>query len=530
MQQSWIVLLPPCIVLISSLISRKLFPSLLLGLFSGVYIAQDYRFMPAIKLLICRIYEQVISIEAISVYTFMFGVGILISIINYTGAATAFAHRLKQRITTKKSAELSAVYFLALLSLDDYLNCLTTGYIMRPIADSLKIARTKLAYILHSFAGPLVVIIPISTWATFITSQLDLSGISAEHSASTKILSDPFLLYIQSIPYTLYAFFSMIAASIVIIRSLSFGPMRTEEHQSTAAVTVTEEDIPTQVIRTTPLDLFLPLITLVGSILFGLLFTGGFWLFGGTNSMLNAFKSTDKAFQVLGIASILTIITSFTLSLLRKQIRPQTIAPLVAEGIQLMYPVIFLILIASTLGIVLRIDLHTGEYLASLLISAIQPAYLPLLFFIVSAIIATMIGTSWGTMTLLLPIGIPMLHALVNAPTPALPGDITLLIPMIGAILAGSTFGDHTSPIAAASIMAATSARCDTIKHVITQYPYTIAPFIGSCIGYGAMGYSLSGNAACNNAYLLACITGLTATIAILYLQNYLAHRARPGF
>jgi Na+/H+ antiporter NhaC len=529
MQQSWIVLLPPCIVLISSLISRKLFPSLLLGLFSGVYIAQDYRLMPTIKLLICRIYEQIVSIEAISVYTFMFGVGILISIINYTGAATAFAQRLKQRITTKKSAELSAVYFLALLSLDDYLNCLTTGYIMRPIADSLKIARAKLAYILHSFAGPLVVIIPISTWATFITSQLDLSGISAEHTACTKILSDPFLLYIQSIPYTFYAFFSMIAATIVIIRSLSFGPMFTEEQQSTAAI-ATEDDIPTQVIRTTPLDLFLPLITLVSSILFGLLFTGGFWLFGGTNSMLEAFKSTDKAFQVLGIASILTIITSFTLSLVRKQIQPQTIAPLVGEGVKLMFPVIVLILIASTLGIVLRIDLHTGEYLASLLLSTIQPAYLPLLFFLVSALIATMIGTSWGTMTLLLPIGIPMLHTLVNAPTPALPGDITLLIPMIGAILAGSTFGDHTSPIAAASIMAATSARCDTLKHVITQYPYALAPFIGSCIGYTAMGYSMSSNATCNNAYLLACITGLTATIAVLYLQNYLAHRVKPSF
>jgi Na+/H+ antiporter NhaC len=500
----------------------------MLGLFSGIYIAQDYRFMPTIKLLICRIYEQVVSIEALSVYTFMFGVGILISIINYTGAATAFARHLRQRITTQKGAELSAVYFLILLSIDDYLNCLTTGYIIRPIADGLKIARAKLAYILHSFAGPLVVIIPISTWATFITSQLDLSGISAEHLACTKIVSDPFLLYLQSIPYTLYAFFSMFAACIVIMRSLSFGPMRTEEQQTRNEGT-TQDNFSTNMVLATPLDLFLPLITLVCSILFGLLFTGGFWLLGGNNSLLEALRNTDKAFQVLGIASILTIITSFALSLVRKQITLITIPSLVREGIQLMLPVILLILIASTLGIVLRIDLHTGEYLASLMVSSVQIAYLPLLFFIVSAIIASMIGTSWGTMTLMLPIGIPMLHALVHAPTPALPSEIPLLIPTIGAILAGSTFGDQTSPIAAASIMAAASARCDTLKHVITQYPYTIAPFIGSCIGYIVLGYSLNYHG-CDNVYLIALAAGSAATLAILYLQNYLAQRKPAAF
>ena len=64
-----------------------------------------------------------------------------------------------------------------------------------------------------------------------------------------------------------------------------------------------------------------------------------------------------------------------------------------------------------------------------------------------------------------------------------------MLIPSLGATLAGSVFGDHCSPISDTTILSSTGAMCDHIRHVSTQLPYAITAAAVSFVTYIITGF-----------------------------------------
>ena len=62
-----------------------------------------------------------------------------------------------------------------------------------------------------------------------------------------------------------------------------------------------------------------------------------------------------------------------------------------------------------------------------------------------------------------------------------------LLLPALGAVLAGAVAGDHASPISDTTILSATGSSCNVITHVITQLPYVLAAAACATLGYVAL-------------------------------------------
>ena len=398
---------------------------------------------------------------------------------------------------------------------------------MRPLTDSLGIAREKLAYLLHTLGGTLVVLIPISTWGTFITSQLDSAGIKATAQEGAKIIMDPFWLYLQCIPYIFYSFFALATAWYIVARHISFGPMQKVEQAAHDAFhkNIDQNNPPSSDEGLT--SLLIPLGTLVGCVTFGMLYAGGYWMLGGTHSLLETFRNNDQAFAVLGIASAVTLLLSLSYKLIRGKITLKDIPAITISGIDLMLSAILLIILATSLGAILRIDLQTGQYLASMFFGHLNIALLPLLMFITSAITSTLIGTAWGAIALLFPIAIPMAITMAGSAPEAI---TTVLVPTIGALLSGALFGDHTSPIAAASVMAATSAGCKPIAHVHTGYLYAVPALLGAGIAYLLCGVYMQPNLLAHTLIrLLSCLlVGLGTTLANLHLMKRLWSKRHP--
>lgn len=521
MEPTFLSLLPPVLVLISAIITRKLPISIIFGLIAGGLIATQYTPLQTIELIAKHLYNQVADLENIYIYSFLLCVGMLIAVINYTGAARTFAQALRAKISTVKQAETTSFWISLMLSLDDYLNCLTVGHVMQPLTDSFGIARTKLAYLVHTFAGPLVVLIPISTWGAFITTQIEQAGISnAPDATSTKLAIDPFYAYIRSIPCIYYAIFAVTSALYIIYRSISYGPMRTFEQQALQNICnehTGEQDItPT---NSTLSDLLIPLGTLLGIVFFGLLYTGNYYLFGGTESLIGAFQQSNDAFLVLGIASINALILSLGISVTKKQLPHNKILSILWEGFVLMWPAVLLVILASTLGTMLRLDLKTGQYLATTLLHTIRITYIPLTFYAVAALTSSLIGTAWGTTALLLPICVPMVYSLMLASQVDI-SMLTIMTITIAAVLSGATFGDHTSPIAASGIMASTSAGCKSLEHIRTQFPYAVPPLIGAGFAFLATGLLLEYSWA--TIITVSLIIGVSITFGLIELLNKL--------
>jgi len=141
-----------------------------------------------------------------------------------------------------------------------------------------------------------------------------------------------------------------------------------------------------------------------------------------------------------------------------------------------------LILILSwSLGGVCRQLIGTGVFISGFVNSTNLPlGFLPFLIFVIAALMSFSMGTSWGTFGMLIPIITMICDTQAAAP---------LLIPALGATLAGSVYGDHCSPISDTTILASTGADCKHIRHVETQLPYATAVAIVCAIGYLIAGF-----------------------------------------
>ncbi len=527
MQNTWLSLLPPLIVLVCAFITRRLHLSLAIGLITGCLIAASFSLPKFIQLITHRMYLQISDIDTLYTYSFLILISITIILISRTGGINAFAQVITQRLNNTKKVETASLLLSFMLFIDDYLSNLTVGYIMRPLTNRFNIPRAKLAFLVHSLSGPLVILVPISSWVAMITSQLDQTGIAPQAISTTRIIADPFFIYVQSIPFIFYSFFIILSVWFIVQKRISFGPMHTHEQiaQTTGNLFGGKkppihrlEDVPHA--QGTIADLVVPLITLISCVVIGIPYAGGYYLLGGNRTLIEAFKKNDQTFFVLFAAGCITLGISLILALTRRMIAVREMPRIVINGITLMIPAILMLFLASTLGTVLRLDLLTGNYLAEQLLGSFNIMLLPVMFFIISAITATITGSSWGTIALMLPIAIPMLTSLLAIPLPTTPNNLLLLFPSLGAIFSGAVCGDHISPISETTIMASTSSGCYPIDHAQTQFPYAAPALICSGLAFLVSGLLMHYNTIINVSISFGI--GITVCFSMLYLADKL--------
>jgi len=135
---------------------------------------------------------------------------------------------------------------------------------------------------------------------------------------------------------------------------------------------------------------------------------------------------------------------------------------------------------AWMIGAVCR-DLATADYLVALLSGALPPALLPVLLFVVACLVAFATGSSWSTMSILLP-NVVALAASLGVESPL--GTTGMVVVCISAVLEGSIFGDHCSPISDTTVLSSLASASDHIDHVRTQIPYALST-AAAAIGCG---------------------------------------------
>lgn len=123
----------------------------------------------------------------------------------------------------------------------------------------------------------------------------------------------------------------------------------------------------------------------------------------------------------------------------------------------------------------------TSQFIVDQTIGFLSPALVPALLFIIGAVVSFATGTSWGTMAILLPLGINMAFSF----------EVSEVI-TIAAVLSGALFGDHCAPISDTTVMSSMAAGCNHIEHVRTQIPYAVLAAVSAFIGYLIIGVTQS--------------------------------------
>jgi len=465
-------ILPPVITIVLALVTKEVYMSLLIGIFSGALLFTDFNVLNAI-ITMFAIMEEKIGKNA-NILIFLVVLGILVAAITRSGATKAYGEWSARHIHGKRGALTLSALLGIVIFIDDYFNCLTVGTVMRPITDKFKISRAKLAYIIDATAAPVCILAPVSSWAAAVGSSLP--------EGSTI---DGFSLFLQTIPINLYAILTIVFMMFIIFSQRDFSVMGKIVRQNQQHFMIPKEyaDVKDEEVfgKGKIIDLILPIIVLIIACIFGMLYTGG--IYDG-KTVQEAFANCDSA-KSLVLGSFIAFVFTALLYLPRRVVTFSDFCESFSQGFKAMTPAIFILCLAWTLsGICSDKYLNIGGYVGQIVSShAGVVLFLPAIFFLVAAGLSFATGTSWGTFGILIPIAV----AIVGM------NDNTLLVLCVTAILSGAVSGDHASPISDTTILASAGAQCHHIDHVNTQLPYVIVVCVCSLIGYIADGITRNG-------------------------------------
>ncbi len=518
MNTSWIVILPPLLVIACVLTTRRMILSFILGIVSSALIASRGNLIQAAQLGLTRVVESTgiaglmspqafFNNSSLLIFSFLIILGILIELLAATGADQAYVNITRNQVKSRKAAQGASLILSLFFFFDDYFSALTVGSVMRPLAFLHKVHPVKLAFLTTIMASPLVILSPLSSWVGQISLQLKLAGIGPA-GAQTALVGDSYFTFLSAIPFVFYASAAIISAWYIVLRGISYGPMQAYDNERYEKIVATPAPRDTSFF-----DFLLPLILLVGGVFTMFLYTGGYFSQGGT--LTHAFKNASPN-QAFFVGGLLSIIVSSLYFLLKRTITMRILVECIKKGFLLMYPSVIMLTFVWTLGSMLTNDLKTGSYVASLVSSFISAQLLPIICYIFAAFIASMIGSAWATMGLMFPIVIEMLQRLLHIPLNTPIEAAPLLIPIIGATLSGCVIGTHLSLISDNPILSAASTGANHLEHVKSMAWYVVPVGIATALAYGIIGMSAPSMGTQQSLYLgFATACGLS----LLFLE-----------
>lgn len=473
-------LFPPVIAIGLALITKEVYSSLFVGILSGGMIyaaASGTGFEGTFKAVVQDgLITNLSNAYNVGILVFLVVLGIIVVLMNKAGGSRAYGEWAAAHIKGRRGVALSTFFLGVLIFVDDYFNCLTVGSVMRPITDKHNISRSKLAYLIDSTAAPICIIAPISSWAAAVSGTVEgVNGIS---------------LFINTIPYNLYAFLTILMVIFISVSDTDYGPMKIHEDNAkngdifTTQNNTYEQDAQPVTERGRVIDLILPVAVLIVFCVVGMIYTGGF--FSGTD-FVTAFANCDAAYG-LSLGSISALIVIIAYYMFRRVLKFNECMDSIAAGFKQMVPAILILTFAWTLKTMTN-HLEAGAFVSGVVQSATAlSVLLPVILFVVAIGLAFATGTSWGTFGILIPIVTSVFDAeLANV---SQTGEIpSMVIICISACLAGAVCGDHCSPISDTTIMASTGAQCDHVNHVSTQLPYALTVAAVCVVGYLLSGF-----------------------------------------
>ena len=457
-------LLPPIVAIVLALISKEVYSSLFLGCLVGALLYTQFAPWDTIVTLVGADYG-IISVLADSgnmgIIVFLVTLGIMVDLMNKGGGSEAFGRWAKKTVHTRCGAQLLTMLLGVLIFVDDYFNCLTVGAVMRPVTESHKISRAKLAYVIDSTAAPVCMIAPVSSWAAAVSGYVQSPSINGIE------------LFLKQIPWNYYCLLTLLMIVIISVLNIDYGSMLTHEYNAQV-----KDDLFTTPERpfagddeyetgskgkSSVLDLLVPVIVLIAVCIISLVYSGGY--FDGGMTFMAAFSAAEAG-PALAIGGLIGCVFTFLYFWLRGAIGFEKSFESVPQGFIQMIAPILILTFAWTLCSFTRFAMYSADFVSNAMANVGDlRMFLPAIIFIIGAAIGFATGTSWGTIGIMAPIVVSVFNY-----------DVEPILCTIGlaAACSGGVMGDHCSPISDTTIMASAGAHCYHLNHVFTQIPYAL--------------------------------------------------------
>ena len=461
-------LLPPIVAIVLALISKEVYSSLFLGCLVGALLYTGFAPWDTAVALVGADYG-IVSVLAdtynMGIIVFLVVLGIMVDLMNKGGGSEAFGRWAKKTVHTRAGAQLMTMLLGVLIFIDDYFNCLTVGAVMRPVTESHKISRAKLAYIIDATAAPVCMIAPVSSWAAAVSGYVNSDSVSGIE------------MFIKQIPWNYYCLLTLVMIVVISLLNIDYGSMLTHEYNAQV-----KDDLFTTPERpfagaddyekpasgkSSVADLLVPVIVLIIVCVVSLIWSGGYYdeTADCYHDFMVAFSNADAG-AALGLGGMIGCVFTFVYFWLRGAIGFEKSFESVPQGFIQMIAPILILTFAWTLCSFTRYAMYSAEFVKNAMAGAGDlKVFLPAVIFLIGAAIGFATGTSWGTIGIMAPIVVSVFNY-----------DAEPILCTIGlaAACSGGVMGDHCSPISDTTIMASAGAHCFHLNHVFTQLPYAL--------------------------------------------------------
>ena len=492
-----LTLLPPFVAIVLAFITKNVIVSLVIGVMAGGFLLNlnGANVFSALFSSFLDLVDR--AIGALSdpwnagIILQVLAIGGVINLVAKMGGAKAIAEALAKKAKTARSAQLMTWAAGLLVFFDDYANSLIIGPMMRPVTDKMKISRERLAFVIDATAAPVAGIAIISTW---IGLEVGLIG---DGFSAIGIDTNAFSIFLNTIPFR---FYNILILGFIVITSITlkdFGPMREAElkaRRGNRALT-SSEDIDKEISKEhgdlNPLpgvklniwNAIIPIGVLIIGALLAFYYSGYQAILSGDNAtLINLINNSPISFEAikecfsnadasvaLFQSALFAGIVALAMGVSKKIFTLSEGLEMWVDGMKTLIITCVILICAWSLSSVIK-ELGTAKYLITLLSGSIPAFLLPSIIFVLGGIMSFATGTSYGTMGILMPLTIPLAHSLSP--------EVSYIIVCISAVLTGSIFGDHCSPISDTTILSSMGAGCNHIDHVKTQMPYAL--FVGT--------------------------------------------------
>ena len=461
-------LLPPIVAIVLALISKEVYSSLFLGCLVGALLYTGFAPWDTAVALVGADYG-IVSVLAdtynMGIIVFLVVLGIMVDLMNKGGGSEAFGRWAKKTVTSRAGAQLMTMLLGVLIFIDDYFNCLTVGAVMRPVTESHKISRAKLAYIIDATAAPVCMIAPVSSWAAAVSGYVNSDSVNGIE------------MFIKQIPWNYYCLLTLVMMVVISLLNIDYGPMLTHEYNAQV-----KDDLFTTPERpfagaddyekpasgkSSVADLLVPVVVLIIVCVVSLIWSGGYYDLEADcyHDFMVAFSNADAG-AALGLGGMIGCVFTFIYFWLRGAIGFEKSFESVPQGFIQMIAPILILTFAWTLCSFTRYAMYSAEFVKNAMSGAGDlKVFLPAVIFLIGAAIGFATGTSWGTIGIMAPIVVAVFDY-----------DVEPILCTIGlaAACSGGVMGDHCSPISDTTIMASAGAHCFHLNHVFTQLPYAL--------------------------------------------------------
>ncbi len=482
----WYSIVPPLLAITAAFVARRVAVSLGLAIVVGgiltqwPYLTQGLSpWLAACKASLGFVTEEFTPFnesgqlhvpESIFILGFVVVIFAMIEILVQAGGFNGVVRILLRFVKTRRSAEFVTSLLGISCFIDDYTNAIVVGSAMRPITDRYGVSREKLAFLVDATSAPIAGLAVISTWIAYEV------GLFTDVAAHLEIDQNGYGMFFDALGYRFYCVFMILFVFMHVLFGQDFGPMKAAQ-KAIAPDRVLHLDQEARELSLRQGKARSALVPLLGLIVFHVC---ALWVAGDGLEKLHAgmragnwsywrdtISDVPSSSRILFYSSCMGVgLAALSVRIWERQGARDIMHSLLSGARKGLLPVKILILAWSLKNCCNA--LHTGEFLASVLVGTLSAAWFAPLVFVVASLTSFATGTSYGTMAILIPTAIPVAFALDGHSY-----GVTTMI-ALGAVLDGAIFGDHCSPISDTTILSSISSQCDLLQHVRTQMPYSL--------------------------------------------------------